>query len=101
MDTAMDTAIAPADLIEDAPTVVECEGKRYILGRREDGRPALYSAVCPHQRGRVRPAGEGLLRCPNHRWEFDAHTGDCLTVEDERLPEFDVEVRDGTLYADI
>lgn len=97
----MSTALAPVTVLEDAPKVVESDGKRYILGRNEDGQPRLYSAVCPHQRGRVRVAGEDRLLCPNHRWEFDAHTGDCMTVEDERLTEFDVEVRDGTLYADL
>lgn len=97
----MPTAIAPAEAVEDAPKVVESEGKRYILGQEEDGQPRLYSAVCPHQRGRVRVASEDRLLCPNHRWEFDARTGDCLTVEDERLTEFDVERRDGTLYADL
>jgi nitrite reductase/ring-hydroxylating ferredoxin subunit len=95
------TAIAPAEAVEDAPTIVECDGKRYILSRGEDGGPILYSAVCPHQRGRVRVAGEDRLLCPNHRWEFDALTGECLTVEDERLTERPVEKRDGTLYADL
>jgi nitrite reductase/ring-hydroxylating ferredoxin subunit len=91
--------LGPASLLAEAPTVVAPDGGgRYVLSTDGD-EPVLYSAVCPHQRGRVRVVDEGTLRCPNHRWTFDATTGACTSGEDASLESVPVERRDGRLYA--
>lgn len=97
----MRVELAPADALDEAPVAVDTVAGRFILSADESGSPVLYSAVCPHQRGRVRPDGDDRLLCPNHRWAFDAVTGDCLTVEDASLPSFPVELSDDALYADL
>lgn len=74
-----ETVIDPADLLESVPTVVTVDGDRFVLSTCESGDPVLYSAVCPHQRGRVKVVNEATLRCPNHRWEFDASSGNRLS----------------------
>lgn len=95
-----DVEIGPASLVDDAPVVVKVDQGRYILAER-DGGAVLFSAVCPHQRGRVKVADEGTLRCPNHRWEFDAETGACTSGADASLTEFGVREEDGMLYASL
>jgi CMP-N-acetylneuraminate monooxygenase len=92
------TPIGPAELLADAPTVVTVDGARFVLATDADGDPQLFSAVCPHQRGRVRVVDETTLRCPNHRWEFDAESGRALD-QDAALDTYDVTVADGTLRA--
>ncbi|MEY7851095.1 Rieske (2Fe-2S) protein [Natrarchaeobius sp. A-rgal3] len=91
--------VGSVELLAQTPRIVTLEGNRYVLHEREDGDVTLYSAVCPHQRGRVM-AREGTLLCPNHRWEFDPETGECLTVADERLRESSVTREDGSLVVD-
>lgn len=95
-----DVAVGPASLVDDAPVVVEVDGGRYVLAER-DGAAALFSAVCPHQRGRVRVADDETLLCPNHRWQFDAETGACTSGADASLTEVAVVEDDGTLYASL
>lgn len=90
--------IGPVGLIDDAPVVVDVDGAQYVLSV-SDGDPELFSAVCPHQGGRVRVADDETLLCPNHRWQFDAETGECISGADAALTEVDVRERDGTLYA--
>lgn len=92
------TVIGALDLLEDAPRVVSVDDRRYVLSRNEDGDPVLFSAVCPHQGGRVGVVDQSTLRCPNHRWEFDPHTGD-PTRGHTPLEQYDVTVTDGELRA--
>lgn len=95
------TRIGPVELLDEAPTVVTVDGGRFILNRNEDGGLMLYSAVCPHQGGRVKVADECTFRCPTHRWEFDARTGECVRRGDEPLTAYDIRVVDGELFADL
>lgn len=92
--------IGPLELLDDAPTVVTHADHRYILSLDEGGEPVLFDAVCPHQRGRVGVVDESTLRCPNHRWEFDAASGDPIRG-DEPLEAYDVTVTDGELRATV
>jgi nitrite reductase/ring-hydroxylating ferredoxin subunit len=91
--------IGSAELLESTPVVVTVEGSRYILSTDVDDEPVLFSAVCPHQHGRVGVRDGGTLRCPNHRWEFDAATGECLRGGDEPLESVPVYVENGQIYA--
>ena len=74
--------------------------------------------LCPHEfapvcRGKLggttlpSPAGQfiwgrehEILRCPWHGWEFDLHTGQCLT-DRSRLRLFPVVVSDGEIYVEL
>ncbi|WP_254533039.1 Rieske (2Fe-2S) protein [Natrinema gelatinilyticum] len=91
--------IGPKSLLETTPCQVDVNGGRYLLHERNDSEIALYSAICPHQRGRVKPRDDVFL-CPNHRWKFDPETGECLTGANETLPSVSVQVREDRLYAD-
>ena len=95
-----DVEVGPSSLLDEAPVVVEVDGDRYVLVER-DGTPRLFSAVCPHQRGRVKVVDEETLRCPNHRWEFDPETGACTTGEDASLTEVAVQEEEGVLFASV
>ncbi len=41
-----------------------------------------------------------ILRCPWHGWEFDLHSGRCLT-DRRRLKRFPVVIRDGRIYVEV
>ena len=74
--------------------------------------------ICPHEfapvcRGKVGgttlPSRPGefhwgrdneILRCPWHGWEFDLHTGECLT-DRRKLRRFPVTVRGGAVYVEV
>ena len=41
-----------------------------------------------------------ILRCPWHGWEFDLHSGQCLT-DQRKLKRFPVHIRDGAIYIEV
>ncbi len=41
-----------------------------------------------------------ILRCPWHGWEFDLHSGQCLT-DRRRLKRFPVIIRDQAIYVEV
>ncbi|MDE2853049.1 MAG: Rieske (2Fe-2S) protein [Chloroflexota bacterium] len=41
-----------------------------------------------------------ILRCPWHGWEFDLHSGQCLT-DRRRLKRFPVVIRDDRIYVEV
>ncbi|MCY3833544.1 MAG: Rieske (2Fe-2S) protein [Chloroflexi bacterium] len=41
-----------------------------------------------------------ILRCPWHGWEFDLHSGQCLT-DRRRLKRFPVVIRDDGIYVEL
>ncbi|MCY4073015.1 MAG: Rieske (2Fe-2S) protein [Chloroflexi bacterium] len=41
-----------------------------------------------------------ILRCPWHGWEFDLHSGQCLT-DRRRLKRFPVQIRDDEIYVEV
>lgn len=41
-----------------------------------------------------------ILRCPWHGWEFDLHSGQCLT-DRRRLKRFPVFIRDDDIYVEV
>lgn len=42
-----------------------------------------------------------VIVCPWHNWEFDLRTGDCLSKDDVRMPEFAVSIEDGDIVVTI
>jgi nitrite reductase/ring-hydroxylating ferredoxin subunit len=81
------------------PASVTLEGAPYWLVQEDTGGYRLFSALCPHAGGDVRPHGDQFF-CPLHWWTFSQKDGSCTSMDDERLMERRVELReDGRLYA--
>ena len=72
--------------------------------------PHAYAPVC---RGKVGgttlPSRPGefiwgreneILRCPWHGWEYDLHSGQCLT-DRRKLKRFPVQIRDDEIYVEV
>lgn len=97
----MSIRIGPESLLEDFPQSVEVNGREYILSRDSETRPIIFSSECPHQGGTVEVVDDGCLQCPRHKWEFDLETGESTTVTSESLTTYELNSRDGYLYADL
>lgn len=87
------------DIPEDCGVEVEVDGRSIGLFRRGDTVYAL-DALCPHRQG---PLGEGevdedVVICPWHGWEFELHTGRCLTDTEHAVARFGVKVEDGDVW---
>lgn len=80
------------------PAEVSIDNAPYWLVRCDDGEYRLLSGLCPHAGGEVRPMN-GVLFCPLHFWTFDAQSGSCLNMPDDRLMHRSVIIRDGRLIA--
>lgn len=90
--------LGPLDGFAEFPAAIELGGTPYWLVRTPEGEFRLLMSVCPHAGGEIRPMN-GMFFCPLHFWTFDAASGACLNVPDERLMRRQVELRDGRLYA--
>ncbi len=105
--------VAAADLPEGTHSVQLPGGRGVVLVRRGQRWWALRDR-CPHQgarlsvgtmSGRVLPclpgdditmsAGDPVLVCPWHGWEFDVVTGTCVTDGAQRVRAYDVRVEAG------
>ncbi|WIV65900.1 Rieske (2Fe-2S) protein [Natrialbaceae archaeon AArc-T1-2] len=113
--------VASVDDVDDGERVtIQLEG-REISVFNLDGEYKAYNNWCAHQAG---PACEGnvtgtteveydrettelelnycregeILNCPWHGWEYDLTSGECLSRQGVKLPEYPTEVRDGTIY---
>lgn len=72
--------------------------------------PHAYAPICQGKwGGTTLPAEVGefvwgrereILRCPWHGWEFDLHSGQCLT-DRRRLKRFPVHIRAGDIYVEV
>jgi len=80
------------------PAEITIDHAPYWLVLCGDGQYRLLSGLCPHAGGEVRPMN-GVLFCPLHFWTFDAESGACLNMPDDRLLRRLVAVRDGRLIA--
>src|SRR5260221_8595349 len=89
------------DLRGDGPHAVAGDGIDLVVVRTPAGLRA-YEGRCPHQ-GALLGEGEldaGQLVCRNHRWRFDAATGQRLGGA-ACLRACPVTERDGALWADL
>lgn len=71
-----------ADLPEEGHAKELNLGDRAVCLANIGGTISAVDNVCPHRGG---PLGEGMIEngklvCPWHAWEFDAATGECITV---------------------
>ncbi len=90
---------ALADLPPDALLGVEVEGRAIVLAN-VDGEIHALDGICTHQRGRLAEGSlfEGCLMCPLHGGEFDARTGEAITLPAmEPLEAHEVRVEDGEI----
>lgn len=72
--------------------------------------PHAFAPVCLGKvSGTTLPSGAGefiwgregeVLRCPWHGWEFDLHSGQCLT-DRRRLKRYPVVIRDEAIYVEV
>ena len=72
--------------------------------------PHAYAPICRGKLGGTTlpsKAGEfvwgrenEILRCPWHGWEFDLHSGRCLT-DRRSLKRFPVQIRDDEIYVEV
>lgn len=97
----MGICIGPDSLLRDLPQTVEIGEREYILSRNSDKHPVIFSSECPHQGATVKVTHDECLRCPRHQWEFDSESGNSTTVPSESLSTYQVDRKDGHLYADL
>ncbi len=94
--------VGPVEAIPEKRARVVCAGGERIAVFRYDGKVSALSNVCQHQNG---PLGEGcivdgLVTCPWHGFQYDPANGAAPPPFSERLPTFDVAVRDGRVWLD-
>jgi nitrite reductase/ring-hydroxylating ferredoxin subunit len=60
---------------------VECAGTSIVLVR-SNGSVRAFLDSCPHAQWPLSHGElqDGILQCVGHGWQFDVHTGKCLTV---------------------
>jgi nitrite reductase/ring-hydroxylating ferredoxin subunit len=87
------------DIKENRARMALVGGER-IAVFRYDGRLSCVSNVCAHQNG---PLGEGkivdgCITCPWHGYQYLPDRGSSPPPFTERIPTFDVRVRDGRVF---
>jgi nitrite reductase/ring-hydroxylating ferredoxin subunit len=92
---------AARDIPEKRAKIVCASGER-IAVFRYDGKISALSNVCQHQNG---PLGEGqvvdgLVTCPWHGYQYRPACGSSPPPFTEKVPTFDVVVRDGRVFVD-
>ena len=92
-------AVAAADIPEGRARVVPLAKERVAVFRN-GGVVSCVSNVCRHQMG---PIGEGrivdgCITCPWHGFQYDPVTGCAPPPFTDRLPTYDVELRDGFVW---
>ncbi len=69
---------------------------------RYDGRISCVSSVCQHQNGPLAEGRivDGCITCPWHGYQYQPENGTSPPPFTERIPTFQVEVRDGRVFVD-
>ncbi len=107
------------DLQVDLPRAVSAGRHSLVLVRTRDGAIYALNDRCPHHGARLSfgpvlervdacgrdyalRAGEYVLRCPWHSYEFELATGRCLVDPARmRVRTYPVDVRDGQVYVSL
>jgi nitrite reductase/ring-hydroxylating ferredoxin subunit/DMSO/TMAO reductase YedYZ heme-binding membrane subunit len=92
-------ACAVADIPENRARIICLSGERVAVFKY-DGKISAVSNVCQHQNG---PLGEGkivygCITCPWHGYQYKPDTGASPPPFTERVPTFNVRVRDGRVF---
>jgi len=93
------TAIGNAADFTAFPAAVTVGNQSYYLIRTSEGGFRLLSRICPHAGYEVEAEGGGFF-CYAHGWAFDGESGKCLNAP-RQLAAYEVEERDGTLFAQL
>jgi CMP-N-acetylneuraminate monooxygenase len=91
--------LGPEAAFTKLPARITVANRSYYLTRGEAGY-RLLSTVCPHKGGEIVDVEE-CLECPHHGWRFEASSGECLNVPNQRLSSFPVIARDGRLFSEL
>ncbi|EGI77517.1 Rieske 2Fe-2S domain-containing protein [Hylemonella gracilis] len=84
---------------------VECEG-RGLFVHRQGHAVKVYDSLCPHKATNIPELAlnqadkNGItLTCPQHGWQFDVHSGDCIKNGDTPLTRVESQVHAGLIQA--
>jgi NAD(P)H-dependent nitrite reductase small subunit len=89
---------------ENDGTFVQVDGRELAVFRFGDPeRVVVTDNACPHANGNLSAGAitDGVVTCPWHAWEFDLTTGQCTRSADACIHVYPIEVRDGTIYAQL
>lgn len=89
--------LGAAERFTEFPAELRIGRDAYYLVKDGDGFRLLLR-TCPHAGYEVE-AEDGGFYCYMHGWSFDGKTGKCLNVKGAELASYEVELRDGILYA--
>jgi len=83
-----------SEIPENGSIIVMVEERKVALFK-VDGKVYAMDNTCPHAGGSL---GEGHLdgsyvTCPWHAWQFNVTTGDCVTVPQDRIRSYPVEIQ--------
>ena len=92
--------MASTTALDGATLRTECDGRGLFIYRNKR-KIQVYDSRCPHQ-GTDMPelAIQGnTLTCPQHQWEFDTASGDCIKKGNSPLSRIESKVVKGRLLA--
>ncbi len=120
MGKALVRALSSDELASESPAKpklrrVTVEGVDVLLGRLSSGTVVAFATRCPHQQTDLADATffDGLVRCPQHAYLYDARTGENVVPAREAqpadlwklkpgyLPVHPVEERDGWIWVGV
>ena len=92
--------MACAEIPDGAVVRTECDGRGLFI-HREGQSYQVFDSRCPHQSTDISELAlqDGILTCPKHQWEFDAHSGACIKKGNSPLRRFDSRIDNTRLLA--
>lgn len=89
-----------AEVPDGAVIRTECDGRGLFIYREQQS-CQVFDSRCPHQNTDISELAlhDGILTCPKHQWEFDAHSGACIKKGNSPLKRFDSKIDNGRLLA--
>lgn len=78
-------------------------GSHDILVFRRNGVIRAFSNICPHFGGPVgyHQLADGRFTCLWHNLQFDADTGQCLSIAKFKLREYKLTIEDSSIFAQL
>ena len=98
------TGIGPDVIMADTMHLAKVAGKKVII-TRADGDLVAFSSVCPHAAADLSEGylARGQIKCPDHSYIFDVHSGRATWPEGEgcRLFRYSLKVEDNEIMVRI
>ncbi|MES2308713.1 MAG: Rieske (2Fe-2S) protein [Verrucomicrobiota bacterium] len=81
---------------------VELQGKPFGIFHLEDGFHVIDN-LCPHKGA---PLHEGFVQngvvvCPWHQWEFQVSDGKCLSLPNQAVESYPVQIKEESLWIEV